>query len=144
MKEEVMKYLLRCHIVLALGLVLLWGATATPALAQRSKESKIDRKDLDKATKHAQEAAKVFEEIMRAPDNGIPQDLLNRAEAVAVFPKVVKAAFIIGGSGGKGVISRRTPQGWSAPAFFKLGGGSFGAQIGAEETDYVLLFMNEG
>ncbi|HKC62599.1 MAG TPA: lipid-binding SYLF domain-containing protein, partial [Pyrinomonadaceae bacterium] len=63
--------------------------------------------------------------------------------AIAVFPGVVKAAFIIGGQGGQGVISRRIKGGWSAPAFFNLGGGSFGAQIGAEKTDYVLLIMND-
>jgi lipid-binding SYLF domain-containing protein len=56
---------------------------------------------------------------------------------------VLKAAFIFGGSEGKGVISRRTAQGWTAPAFFNLGGGSFGAQIGADKTDYVLLVMND-
>jgi lipid-binding SYLF domain-containing protein len=56
---------------------------------------------------------------------------------------VFKAAFIFGGREGKGVISRRTPAGWSAPAFFKLGGGSVGAQIGANKTDFVLLIMNE-
>jgi SH3 domain-containing YSC84-like protein 1 len=68
--------------------------------------------------------------------------LLNKAEAIAVFPDVIKAAFIIGGKGGKGLISKRTPKGWSAPAFFNIGGGSFGAQIGASKTDYVLLIMN--
>src|SRR6185295_4829767 len=54
-----------------------------------------------------------------------------------------KAAFIFGGKGGQGVISKRTPKGWTAPAFFNIGGGSFGAQIGASKTDYVLLIMNE-
>jgi lipid-binding SYLF domain-containing protein len=80
---------------------------------------------------------------MGAPDNGIPKDLLDKAQAVAVFPGVLKAAFIFGGREGKGVISRRTANGWSTPAFFTLGGGSFGAQIGADKTDYVLLIMND-
>src|SRR5439155_11522676 len=66
-----------------------------------------------------------------------------RAEAVAVFPGVIKAGFIVGGRGGSGVISRRVAGGWSAPAFFDLGGGSIGLQIGAASTDYILLFMNE-
>ncbi len=69
--------------------------------------------------------------------------MLDKAEAIAVFPGVVKAAFIVGGTGGQGVISRRVAGGWSAPAFFNLGGGSFGVQIGAEKTDYVMLIMND-
>jgi lipid-binding SYLF domain-containing protein len=60
---------------------------------------------------------------------------------VAVFPNVIKAGFIVGGRGGRGVASCRSPRGWSAPAFFKLGGGSIGLQIGAQSTDFVLLFM---
>ena len=69
--------------------------------------------------------------------------LLQRAEAVAVFPGVLKGGFIVGGRRGSGVISRRVAGGWSAPAFFDLTGGSIGLQIGASSTDYVLLFMNE-
>jgi lipid-binding SYLF domain-containing protein len=83
-------------------------------------------------------------EIMSKPDNAIPRGLLDKAEAVAVFPGVLKAAFGIGGRKGQGVVSRRTPSGWSAPAYYNLGGGSFGAQIGAEKMDIVLLIMNEG
>src|SRR5204863_8955690 len=71
------------------------------------------------------------------------KELLDTAEAIAVFPGVIKAAFLVGGRGGQGVISRRVKGGWSAPAFFNLGGGSFGPQIGAEKTDYILLIMNE-
>ncbi len=81
---------------------------------------------------------------MRARDNAIPKELIDRAEAVAVFPGVLKAGFIVGGRGGSGVISRRVRGGWTPPAFFTLRGGSFGAQIGASKTDFVLLFMNEG
>jgi lipid-binding SYLF domain-containing protein len=69
--------------------------------------------------------------------------LLDRAEAVAVFPGVLKGGFIVGGRGGSGVISRRVANGWSAPAFFDLGGGSIGLQIGVASTDYILLFMNQ-
>ena len=79
---------------------------------------------------------------MNIPDQAVPQSLLDKAEAIAVFPNVIKAGFIIGGRGGDGVISRRVPGGWSAPAFFKLGGGSVGLQIGASSTDFVMLFMN--
>lgn len=105
--------------------------------------SKQNRKDINEAGKTSTEAAKVFNAIMKAPDNAIPKDLLEKAEAVAIFPGVVNAAFIIGGRGGIGVISRRTATGWSVPAFFKIGGGSFGLQIGGQKIDYVMLIMNE-
>jgi lipid-binding SYLF domain-containing protein len=80
---------------------------------------------------------------MNVKDKAIPKEMLDTAEAIAVFPGVIKAAFVIGGRGGQGVISRRVKGGWSAPAFFNIGGGSFGPQIGAQKTDYVLLIMNE-
>jgi len=95
------------------------------------------------ATSQAQKAAQVFTEIMNIPDQAIPQKLLDKAEAIAVFPGVIKAGFIVGGRGGRGLISRRVKGGWSAPAFFNLAGGSFGLQIGASKTDFVLLFMND-
>lgn len=88
-------------------------------------------------------AAHVFREIMDTPDRAIPKELLNSAQCVAVFPSVIKAGFIVGGRGGRGVASCRVGNGWSAPAFFNLKGGSFGLQIGAEATDFVLLFMND-
>jgi lipid-binding SYLF domain-containing protein len=87
-------------------------------------------------------ASKVFGEIMGTPDKGIPTDLLNKAECVAVFPSVVKAGFIVGGKSGRGVASCRTKTGWSAPAFLEIKGGSVGLQIGGSSTDLVLLFMN--
>lgn len=110
---------------------------AMPALAQKTGKSVKD------ASRHSRDAADVFNEIMGAPDKAIPQELVEKAQAIAVFPGVLKAAFIVGGREGKGVISRRTAAGWSAPAFFSLGGGSVGAQIGVNKTDYVLLVMNE-
>src|SRR5207302_4639744 len=88
-------------------------------------------------------ASDAFAEIMNIAEKAIPQSLLDRAEAIAVFPDVIKAGFIIGGRGGHGLISRRIKGGWSAPAFFDLGGGSIGLQIGAAKTDFVLLFMND-
>jgi len=100
-------------------------------------------KKLAEATKQSQEAADVFTEIMNVPDKSIPRGLLDKAEAIAVF-EVVKAGFIVGGRGGHGVISRRVRGSWSAPAFFNLGGGSIGLQIGASKTDVILLFMNTG
>ena len=119
-----------------LGVVVLAVAPHAPA------QSKAARKTAQ-ATRRAQDAAQVFTKIMNVPENAIPQSLLDKAEAVAVFPGVIKAGFIVGGRGGRGVISRRLPGGWSAPAFFTLGGGSVGLQIGASKTDLVMLFMNK-
>src|SRR5213080_2201430 len=95
------------------------------------------------AANQSAKAARVFDQIMNTREKSIPRDLLDRAEAVAVFPGVIKAGFIVGGRGGSGVISRRVAGGWSAPAFFDLGSGSIGLQIGASSTDYILLFMND-
>ncbi|HVS81277.1 MAG TPA: lipid-binding SYLF domain-containing protein [Pyrinomonadaceae bacterium] len=100
-------------------------------------------KKLADATSQAKKAADIFTEIMNIPDQAIPQKLLDKAEAVAVFPGVIKAGFIVGGRGGRGVISRRVKGGWSPPALFNLGGGSIGLQIGASKTDFVMLFMNQ-
>jgi len=91
----------------------------------------------------SEKAAKVFREIMDTPDKNIPRDILEKAECVAVFPDVIKAGFIVGGRGGRGVASCRTANGWSAPAYFNLGGGSIGLQIGAQSTDFILLFMDK-
>ena len=127
----------------ALALALLSGVPAGAA-AQKKKPSETAKEQAE-ARKQAEKAAKVFREIMSVPDKAIPRELLENAEAVAVFPDVFKAGVIlVGGRGGRGIISRRVPGGWSAPAFFKIGGGSFGPQIGASSTDFVLLFMNPG
>jgi len=100
-------------------------------------------KRMNDARRRSNEAVKVFNEIMSTADRAIPKGILDRAEAVAIFPSVIKAAFIIGGRGGQGIISRRVRGGWSEPVFFNLGGGSFGAQIGASKTDYIFLIMNQ-
>jgi lipid-binding SYLF domain-containing protein len=115
---------------------LLLISLAIPSAAQNQKR-------VNDATRHAREAAETFTEIMNVRDRAIPKELLDKAEAIAVFPGVIKAAFIFGGRGGQGVISKRVKGGWSAPAFFNLSGGSFGAQIGAQKNDYVFLIMNE-
>jgi lipid-binding SYLF domain-containing protein len=121
--------------VLLCAVSLLFAGVAT---AQKN-----NGKDIRSAVKTSNDATKTLNEVMRISDKSIPQDLLDRAQAVAVFPNVLKAAFIIGGNGGKGLISRRVKGGWSAPALFKLGGGSLGFQIGASSTDYVMLFMTD-
>jgi lipid-binding SYLF domain-containing protein len=107
-----------------------------------SAQSKVDQKIKDEA-EQSNKAARVFREIMNAPDRAIPETVLDGAECVAVFPSVIKAGFVVGGRGGRGVASCRVGRGWSAPAFFNLGGGSFGLQIGAQATDFVMLFMTK-
>jgi lipid-binding SYLF domain-containing protein len=99
-------------------------------------------KDFQDAAEQSTKAGRVFSEIMEAPE-AIPDEILKDAECVMVFPDVVKAGFIVGGRGGRGVASCRTAGGWSAPAYFNLGGGSIGLQIGAQVTDFVLLVMNK-
>lgn len=128
---SVSKMVTRAFVV---AVVLVGFAVATPA------QNKSRMQD---AARHASDAAKVFTEIMNVRDKAIPKELLDKAEAIAVFPGVIKAAFIFGGRGGQGVISKRQKNGWSAPAFFNLTGGSFGAQIGAQKNDYVFLIMNQ-
>jgi lipid-binding SYLF domain-containing protein len=91
-----------------------------------------------------QKATKVFDEIMSVPDKAIPAKILERAEAIAVFPGTLKGGFVVGAHRGKGIMSVRNHEagGWSAPAFLTLTGGSFGAQIGGQEIDLVLVVMN--
>jgi SH3 domain-containing YSC84-like protein 1 len=95
-----------------------------------------------KATDRVQGAADVLNEIQSAPDSGIPEEILSRAECVAVVPSMLKGGFIVGAKYGRGVASCRTPKGWSAPAFFMVTGGSFGFQIGGQAVDLVMLIMN--
>lgn len=95
------------------------------------------------ATDRLQRASKVLNEIMETPDKAIPQEVLDGAKCVAVVPNLVKAGFVFGGRHGKGVSTCRTASGWSAPSFFTISGGSWGAQIGAQSTDMVLMVMND-
>ncbi|MBI1759858.1 MAG: lipid-binding SYLF domain-containing protein [Acidobacteria bacterium] len=117
----------------ALAFCLAWGLTAT---------AQAQSKQLKDESNQSKKAATVFREIMDTPDKEVPRDLLDKAACVAVFPNVIKAGFIVGGRGGRGVASCRTTAGWSAPIYLNLGGGSVGLQIGAQSTDFVLLFMN--
>jgi lipid-binding SYLF domain-containing protein len=135
-----MKLFTRLALFVLISFVFTVAAFA-PASAQQDRERST--KKIREAASQSAKAARVFDEIMGTREKSIPHDLLDRAEAVAVFPSVFKAGFVVGGRGGRGVISRRVAGGWSAPAFFNLGGGSVGLQIGAASTDYILLFMNE-
>ena len=99
--------------------------------------------DRDKVLDRVGEAGTVMNEIMGAPDKGIPEDILGSAECVAVVPSMLKGGFIVGASYGKGVASCKTSNGWSAPAFFRVEGGSVGFQIGGQAVDLVMVIMNE-
>ena len=97
----------------------------------------------DNDVNRTNKAAQVFNEIMNAPDQGIPQDLLESAKCIAIIPGDLKFAFIFGGNYGRGLATCRTGHGWSAPMFLAIDGGSVGYQIGGSSTDIVLLFMND-
>jgi SH3 domain-containing YSC84-like protein 1 len=111
----------------------------TPIFSARTKDE--EQKENDRI----QNAGTVMKEILDVPDD-IPRDLLNKARCVIVFPSVLKAAFVVGGSYGRGVMVCRTHKNftgpWGAPAMMALEGGSFGLQIGGEATDFVILVMN--
>jgi lipid-binding SYLF domain-containing protein len=107
---------------------------ATLGWSESNRESSTDRLD---------NSGKVLREIMAAPDNGIPEEVLEHAKCVAVVPHMIKGGFVIGGENGRGVATCRTENGWSAPAFFSITGGSFGFQIGLEGVDLVMIIQNE-
>ncbi len=98
-----------------------------------------------KETERLENCGTVLKEIMDIPDN-IPEDLIDKAECIIVYPSVIKAAFIFGGSYGRGAMTCRTGEHftgpWSAPTMMALEGGSFGLQLGGQATDFVLLVMN--
>ena len=115
--------------------VTLCVCLTLPLVAQQKEQDRL------------RESNTVMKEILGTPDKGVPRDLLNKAECVVVFPSVKKAAFVVGASYGRGVMTCRSGEDfrgpWTAPAMFALEGGSFGLQIGGEATDFVLLIMNE-
>jgi lipid-binding SYLF domain-containing protein len=114
------------------------AAVAVLFLTVAGKESGIS---IEK--ERAIESAGVLQQILKAPDKTIPKELLEDACAIAVIPHVVKGAFVVGGEYGKGLVAQREGKGkWSAPSYIDLSGGSFGFQIGASATDFVLVFTN--
>jgi lipid-binding SYLF domain-containing protein len=104
------------------------------AWADSDREATVDRLD---------HAGRVLSEIMAAPDNGIPEEVLDHARCVAVVPNMIKGGFIFGAQNGRGVATCRTKKGWSAPSFFAITGGSLGLQIGVEGVDLVMIIQNE-
>ena|SRR5205807_1893815 len=99
--------------------------------------------DRDDDVRRIDRATQVFEEIMSAPDKGIPHNLLESAKCIAIIPGNIKFAFVFGGNYGRGIATCRTPHGWSAPMFLAVEEGSIGYQAGGSSTDLVMLFMND-
>jgi SH3 domain-containing YSC84-like protein 1 len=128
-----MKNLIAC----LLGVTLILLPTVSSVARAANKDKDEDR---------LKDCGTVLKEILDIPDN-IPQDLLDKADCVVVYPSVLKAAFVVGGSYGRGAMTCRKGENftgaWSAPTMMALEGGSFGFQIGGQATDFVLLVMNE-
>ena len=97
----------------------------------------------DTPSERMQKAGEVLHQIMATPDKGIPNEVFDKAKCVAVVPHMLKGGFVFGAKHGKGVAICRTASGWSAPEFFTIGGGSWGAQIGVEGVDLVMMIMNQ-
>ncbi len=125
-------------VTIAMAAIVILTTGAPEARPHHSRQNKVNEAEAQSA-----KAARVFDAIMQVPDKAIPNNLLARAKAIAVFPQVVKVAFTVGGEGGRGVVSQRVGAGWSDPVFFRAGGASVGPQIGASSTDIVLLLMND-
>ncbi len=124
------------------------AAAADDNAAQNAKDNakNADTKageEHDKAVARLDDGGKIMNQLLTAPDNGIPQDVLDNAKCVAVIPSMIKGGFIFGAEHGRGVATCRTNNGWSAPAFFVATGGNWGAQIGGQATDLVMLIMND-
>ncbi len=118
---------------MAVGIALM-GLCGTYVFAGSARQDSVKRLDSSVEVLHA---------VMSAPDKGIPEEVLSGAKCIVVVPNLIKGGFVFGGKHGRGVASCRTPQGWSAPAFVSVGGGSWGLQIGVEDVDLIMLVMNE-
>jgi lipid-binding SYLF domain-containing protein len=110
------------------------------ALLTGSAFAASTKEDLDARLAKARD---VIQEIESTPDKGIPTKITQSATCIGVFPSVLKAAFIVGGNYGQGVVTCRTGHGWSAPVFIRIAGGSFGFQIGGQSTDLILVAVNQ-
>jgi SH3 domain-containing YSC84-like protein 1 len=119
---------------MSLLLMSAMGLVGTYAFAGSAREDSVDR---------LQRSVTVLHAIMSTPDKGIPEEVLSNAKCIVVVPDLIKGGFVFGGKHGRGVATCRTPEGWSAPAFVSVGGGSWGLQIGIEDVDLVMLVMND-
>src|SRR5580765_4179238 len=119
---------------MSLLLMSFMGLVGTCAWAGSAREDTVDR---------LQKSVDVLHAVMAAPDKGLPEEVLTGAKCILVVPDLIKGGFVFGGKHGRGVASCRTSEGWSAPAFVSVGGGSWGLQIGVEGVDLVMLVMND-
>jgi SH3 domain-containing YSC84-like protein 1 len=119
---------------MSLLLMSAMGMLGTYAYAGSAREDTVAR---------LQSSVDVLHAVMAAPDKGIPEEVLSNAKCILVVPNLIKGGFIFGGKHGRGVATCRTSDGWSAPAFVSVGGGSWGLQIGVEGVDLVMLVMND-
>ena len=115
-------------------LVALFGLGVASAAAAETREDVQNR--LDNSTL-------VLHQIMAAPDKGIPEEVLEHAKCIAIVPHMIKGGLVFGAENGRGVVTYRTADGWSAPAFFAITGGSWGLQIGVEGVDVVMIFQGD-
>ncbi len=106
-------------------------------------EGNKSAEDRDKVMARLDDSSKILNELLGAPDKGIPDKVFENAKCVAVVPSMVKGGFVFGAEHGRGVATCRTAKGWSAPAFFVITGGSWGLQIGVQAADLVMLIMNQ-
>ena len=125
--------------ILALGV----GCARHEHTARVDQNGRAVPQDRAEVLNRLTDSGKVLSELTNAPDQGIPENVLAEAKCVAIVPDMVKGGFVIGGQHGRGVATCRTSAGWTAPAFFTLTGGNWGAQIGAESVDLVMLIMND-
>src|SRR6202167_6799674 len=115
-------------------LVSAFALTSGNLWAASGRQDSIDR---------LQMSSEVLHSIMDAPDKGIPDEVVKNAKCIVVVPHLMKGGFVVGGEHGRGIASCRTAEGWSAPAFVSIGGGSWGLQIGVEGIDLVMVVMND-
>jgi|SRR5579859_1679121 len=120
--------------IIPMLLVGAFALTTGNLWAASGRQDSIERLQMSTDTLHA---------MVNTPDKGIPEEVLSHAKCIVVVPHLIKGGFIVGAEHGRGIATCRTAEGWSAPAFVSIGGGSWGLQIGVEGVDLVMLVMND-
>ena len=129
-----MKKVIRNRMFLGIGIAVLVSFFAIPAAAQKS---------LTRARDEAREATQLLTGVQSVPAKAIPRAVLRNALAIAVFTNIKKGGFIVGGTGGDGVIVRKKGNAWGPPVYYDMSGADIGLQIGVKKSDIILVFMNE-
>ncbi|HKP70179.1 MAG TPA: lipid-binding SYLF domain-containing protein [Pyrinomonadaceae bacterium] len=129
-----MKKIIRSRMFFGMGFAVLVSFFAIPAVAQKS---------LNHARDEAREAHQLLSDVQSVPAKAIPKSVLRNALAIAVFTNVKKGGFIVGGTGGDGVIVRKKGNAWGPPVYYDIGGADVGLQIGVKKSDVILVFMTE-